>query len=55
MGDHVGKDRTYDIGLAVDDHDVLTPHEVREVRIGDLVGLIAVRWQAIALQRDGHC
>ena len=43
MGDHVGKDRTYDIGLAVDDHDVLTPHEVREVRIGDLVDKVVRR------------
>ena len=43
MGDHVGKDSTYDIGPAVDDHDVLTPHEVRKVRIGDLVDKVVRR------------
>jgi hypothetical protein len=36
MGEHVGNDGTHDVGLAVDDHDILPPHEVREVRIRDL-------------------
>ena len=52
MGEHVGNDSAYDIGLPVDDHDVLTPYEVREVRIGDLVDKVVRRRK----QRDavGH-
>ena len=30
MGEHVGNDRAHDIGLAVDDDDVLTRHEVKK-------------------------
>ena len=43
MGEHVGNDRTHDIGLAVDDDHVLTPHEVGEVGIGDLAHEIVRR------------
>jgi hypothetical protein len=33
MGEHVGNDRANSIGLAVDDYDILTPHEVQEVGV----------------------
>src|SRR6476661_4422965 len=34
--EHVGDDGAHDVGLVVDDHEVLPPHEVREVRVCDL-------------------
>jgi len=43
MGEDVGDDGTHDVGLAVDDHDILPPHEVREVRIGDLADKVVRR------------
>lgn len=33
MSEHIGNDGLDDVGLAVDDDDIVAPHEIRKVRV----------------------